>query len=76
MERQYTQDPTDVSDGLEALREMSPRLHNARNVELHSCRCGAPVAVPKGHIALDDDKELLCHDCDKPLGKKMYEALR
>lgn len=74
MGKQFTQDPTDVSDGVEALSEMSPRLHNASGQELHTCRCGALVVVPKGHTALDDDKEVLCHDCDKPLGLKLYEA--
>lgn len=75
MGRQHTQDPTDVSDGLAALNSMSERLHNDSRNELHTCRCGAMVVVPKGHTVLeDDDKEVLCHDCDKPLGKKMYDA--
>lgn len=70
-----TQDPTDVSDGVEQVGSMSSRKHNdSRNV-IESCRCGALVVVPKGHDALDnDDEEVLCHDCDTPLGKKLYDT--
>jgi len=43
--------------------------------ELHTCSCGSLMAVPKGHSMLeDDDKEVVCNDCDKPLGLKLYEA--
>lgn len=63
-----------VSNGVKAIGEMSPRRHNDNRNELHTCRCGALVNVPKGHTVLeDDDKEVECHDCDKPLGVKLYE---
>lgn len=77
MGQKRTQDSTDVSDGLQALDEMSPRRHNDSRNEVHSCRCGAMVVVPKGHVVLEDeDKEVECHACDAPLGQKIYDALR
>lgn len=70
-----TQDPTDVSDAVESIDEMSPRSYNGRNNELHTCKCGAMVIVPTGHAAIeDDDKEVWCSDCDAPLGKKLYDV--
>lgn len=71
-------DPSQLaSNAVEALDNMSPRRHNDSRNEVHSCGCGALVVIPKGHDVLeDDDKDVECHDCDKPLGAKMYDALR
>lgn len=73
----HTQDPSaNGESGAEALDEMSRRKHKSRHTVTESCRCGAIVVVSKGHAALDDDtdQDVLCRDCDAPLGKKLYEA--
>lgn len=77
MGRQKTIDPSQLAqNGANAVGEMSSRVHNDSRNEVHTCRCGSLVVIPKGHTVLeDDDKDVRCHDCDKPLGQKIYEAL-
>lgn len=52
------------------------RSYNKSSNNLETCQCGALVVIPNGHDALDDDKEtpILCDECDKPLGKKLFET--
>lgn len=45
------------------------------NKTLRSCDCGSIVVVPNGHTALDGDDPVRCHECDKPTGVKVYQAL-
>lgn len=65
------QDPSELAEsGAKALDSMSSRMHNDSRNEVESCRCGALVVVPGG------DSDVLCDDCDRPLGDKIYDALR
>lgn len=62
--------------GAERADNMSSRSYNDSRNQIETCSCGAILSVPNGHTALDGEHELECHECDKPLGVKIYQALR
>lgn len=72
-ERKFTRDPTDVSDGLAALRGYERSANS--NTKIETCKCGALVRMPANRELTDEDRERgICMDCDNALGKKLYWA--